>query len=199
MKNLLKSIAAVLVFGAIWASCNTDPCKNKDCGANGTCNTLGTCICDACFSLDANGQCTVAKDCGAHGTCNTSSEACDCETGYEADTAGKCETKWSAKFLGNYNGSDQCNVAGGPFGYASTASESSASAISMSNSGGWNNPMTINLSSSTDGTVSGTDAGGRVFEGSGSMNSSNTVFNLSYIVTFTDGTKDTRTSVYTKQ
>lgn len=55
------SIFALTLIAALSltiSACETDPCKDVECGANGTC-LEGDCICDVGFELDASGQCTV--------------------------------------------------------------------------------------------------------------------------------------------
>lgn len=55
---LLTLFAVTLSFYA----CETDPCADKDCGTFGTCDTDGTCLCDAGYEYDANGSCTVSTE-----------------------------------------------------------------------------------------------------------------------------------------
>ena len=51
-----------ILFGALalfMTSCgDTDPCKDVDCGANGTCFE-GDCVCDVGYEQDAAGMCSV--------------------------------------------------------------------------------------------------------------------------------------------
>lgn len=48
--------AAMVMFAP--ACGDSDPCKDVDCGANGTCFE-GACVCNEGFDQDVNGQCTV--------------------------------------------------------------------------------------------------------------------------------------------
>ncbi len=58
--NLFKFLGMiVLTLGMFtFQSCDTDACKDVDCGATGTCFE-GVCICDAGYETDASGACTV--------------------------------------------------------------------------------------------------------------------------------------------
>jgi hypothetical protein len=62
MKNriLQFTFALFLMAGAglVLSSCETDPCKDVECGANGFCLD-GVCICNPGYEADASGQCTV--------------------------------------------------------------------------------------------------------------------------------------------
>ena len=58
---------------------------------------FASCTSDPCKDLDGK--------CGT-GTCFEG--ACVCDEGYEADAAGICNFEWSAKFLGDYLGSENC-------------------------------------------------------------------------------------------
>ena len=40
------------------SACETDPCKDVECGVTGTC-LEGDCICDVGYELDGSGQCSV--------------------------------------------------------------------------------------------------------------------------------------------
>ena len=75
-----------LLFGAMLmfapACGDSDPCKDVDCGANGTCFE-GSCVCNEGYDQDVNGQCTVewtAKFLGSYSagsTCFTGSYSGD--------------------------------------------------------------------------------------------------------------------------
>ncbi len=66
--NLLATVLTVFVL----AGCNTEACKDTDCGTEGTCqDILGTAV-------------------------------CVCNTGYEQNVDGKCETRVTAKFVGTW-------------------------------------------------------------------------------------------------
>lgn len=163
MKNLVKSFAAMLAVGAFVSACNTDPCKDVDCGTQGTC-TEGLCVCNS---------------------------------GYEKDSTGKCNIEWAAKFAATYSVQDTCHgTSAGSFAYTSTVAKVSATAITLGNLSGYNNPIDATVTSSFDITVSDTDPAGRVFAGTGSISGS--VLTVDYTVTYTDGTKDTCMATMTK-
>lgn len=114
---------------------------------------------------------------------------CDCPSGYEGET---CEIEWATKFLGTFNGNDDCG-----FTYESTITREELTKIRISNAGGFQNSITANLTSATAFDIPNqTDAGGRVWSGSGSI--SNGTVTLSYVVTFSDGGSDSCTVTYTK-
>ena len=54
-----------------------------DCG-NGICDGLmdGECVCDACYSQDISGSCTVLNTCSSHGDCQPATNQCTCSTGW---------------------------------------------------------------------------------------------------------------------
>ena len=57
MRKLLFS--ALALSGLFLASCNSDKCKDKNCG-NGTCNVLtGACDCSTGYEADVNGLCNL--------------------------------------------------------------------------------------------------------------------------------------------
>jgi hypothetical protein len=58
-KNWFWLFSLVLTASALtFTACETDPCKDVDCGANGTCFD-GACVCDVGYEQDAEGKCTV--------------------------------------------------------------------------------------------------------------------------------------------
>ena len=60
MTNRFSTFALMLIatLSLTISACESDPCKNVECGARGTCLD-GDCVCDAGFELDGSGQCTV--------------------------------------------------------------------------------------------------------------------------------------------
>lgn len=56
-KNLLKFLGLGMLF-VVFTACPDDPCKDVNCGDNGTC-VEGTCVCDEGYEQDATGACTV--------------------------------------------------------------------------------------------------------------------------------------------
>ena len=58
MRKLLFS--ALALSGLFFASCDSDKCKDKNCGSNGTCNILtGACDCTTGYEADVNGACNT--------------------------------------------------------------------------------------------------------------------------------------------
>lgn len=107
--NLLLIFTIYALLGFL--SCNNnDPCKGKDC-AHGVCFD-GTCDCEAGYTKDANGNCTVnicdALDC-VHGTCIDG--ICNCDPGYEKDADGRCTVVNILNFIpGSYDVSEDCSL-----------------------------------------------------------------------------------------
>jgi hypothetical protein len=91
----MKAFSILFLAVLFLAIACKNPCKDKDCG-QGVCQE-GTCLCNAGWSVDANGRCTVEdlcynRDCGAHGTCNPQGE-CVCEAGWLLGAGGKCDVQ----------------------------------------------------------------------------------------------------------
>jgi hypothetical protein len=72
-KSLLSFLAGAAIFAVSLSSCTSDPCKDVNCGTNGTC-VEGTCSCDAGYEgtncgtevrTKFLGTYTVAEDCSA--------------------------------------------------------------------------------------------------------------------------------------
>ncbi|MBP7273423.1 MAG: hypothetical protein KA974_06255 [Saprospiraceae bacterium] len=63
MKKVFLGLFAVaaLVLTLTTQSCQSDPCKNKECGTHGDCFE-GNCTCDVGYELDANGQCNTLSN-----------------------------------------------------------------------------------------------------------------------------------------
>lgn len=72
MKKILFGLAAVLTLAL--NSCTTDPCKDVNCGANGTCNTI-TGLCD-CNDFYEGTSCETEWRAKAFGTYN-GAEVCN--------------------------------------------------------------------------------------------------------------------------
>ena len=173
-------------------SCSTDECENVTCMNGGTCAD-GSCTCAAGYS---GTDCSTADLCEINnvnclngGTCATSTGTCACTAGYEGDS---CETKWNAKAVKIWNATDSCQS--GSFTYATTVAAASGSAtdITFSDFGGFTNATITGVftSSTAFSIASQTDATGRSFVGSGTINSAGSLITLTYTVTFTDSTTD---------
>lgn len=64
------------------------------------------------------------SNCGTHGTCNETDGACVCETGYQANSKGACDSVSREKFLATYNVVDICPS--GTYNYTSTIATTTA-------------------------------------------------------------------------
>lgn len=146
-------------------------------------------------------------ECGTHGTCNEGT--CDCATGYEQDTNGRCDLTWTSKFAGKYTCKDKCTDSKGTvstYDYEATISElSTLKNIEITNFAGFAlTSKAITLDSKTTFAIDYTDASGRIFKGTGtyvksSVSTTADVINMNYTVTFSDGTTDSCVSVFTKK
>lgn len=167
MKNLIKAFALTAVLSGAFVACDSDPCKDVVCGAQGACNE-GVCVCN---------------------------------TGYEKDTAGLCNTAWSKKFAGNYNGLDIVGTDSTLFVSQITEVSGSLNKIRATNLGAYlPNGFTVDLdviSSSDVRAQSFTDATNRVWTINGSM--AGNVITLNYTVVFSDGTSASGVNKLTKQ
>ncbi len=135
-------------------------------------------------------------DCGQFGTCFEGD--CNCVTGYEGDV---CDIQWSAKFAGNYIGSDAC-TSGNYTNISSTIANPTATSITITNFAGYAATMTASLDTrvrieinnpsfvSPDGTFAIT--------GTGEI-SGNTLTITYTSVDASDGFTDTCTLTYTRQ
>ena len=164
MKNLLKSLVAVFAIVFAVSSCDTDPCKDVVCGEQGNCSE-GICICN---------------------------------DGYEKDASNLCNTTWASKFVGSsLNSVDTCTSDTVFYvNYFCNITEVNEKTLEIENLGGFNNPSlgfthTINIDvlNSYDVSINATDANNNTFEGTGFKSGNVLYFN--YVVTYTDGVKDT--------
>jgi len=75
MKKITKifAIAAILFSGlTMFNACNDDPCKDVNCGTNGTCDN-GTCLCNTGYEGSACETLATAKFIGNHNVSDTCS------------------------------------------------------------------------------------------------------------------------------
>lgn len=146
------------------------------------------------------------KICGTGGACFDGE--CQCDTGYEKDADGQCNTEWTAKYIGSYLGFDNvtASTAGTPLGKynltsPAVATRKSETVINVSNFGGFASfaELTAELDgdSATNLSINYTDPAGRKFVGTASFDG--TKISGNYVVTFSDNTTDTVTFEYTKQ
>ena len=130
-------LGAMLMFAP--ACGDSDPCKDVECGANGTCFE-GACVCNEGYDQDASGQCTVewsAKYLKTNGTASDYSATSSCFTGSYAGSIARVDaTTIRINEIGGYTGTNFINAT---------------------------------LTSSTAFTINGTDAANRKFTGTGSI------------------------------
>lgn len=132
-------------------------------------------------------SCTDAcKDvvCENSGTCVEG--VCDCAAGYEGDL---CADAYSDKFLGTYNGSDDCG-----YEYQSIVTASDAMTMSFSNFAGTNTAAAATVTS-TDVTIANQTNGGYTYSATGSI--SGTTITLDYSLT-AGGVTENCTVTYTR-
>ncbi len=214
-RTLLAALTALTLVTSLFylASCGTeDLCAGVECGVHGTCNpTTGTCDCDAGYKKDTNGRCDLlidpctGVDCGANGTCDKG--VCSCTAGYEKDAAGKCTITWGSKFDGAYICKDVCTDSKGKastYDFEATI-KSTVNTLEIGNFAGFNlTSKPINVSAANTLTIDFKDASNRVFKGTGTLvkaasATAKDVINMTYTVTFIDGTVDSCVSTYTKK
>lgn len=152
---------------------DSDPCKDVDCGANGTCFE-GECVCNEGFE-------------GASCTDTWSAKFVGTYTGFDNVTASTAGTP-----LGKYNLAPSAGI---------TAKDNTT--LSISNFGGFNSIVqaTITRANASDATatkiaIDFTDSSNRKFVGNGTFSSGK--ITGSYKVTFPDATYDDATFEYTK-
>jgi hypothetical protein len=179
---LMMALGGALVLSL--SSC--DPCKDVDCGTEGTCED-GSCVCNDKYYGDA---------CETHCMNGTYSEGtCTCDNGYEGDA---CDVEERAEFLATYNADDNCES--GTYTYESTITAGTAiDAISISNFAGFDVTVPATVDGSSFTITNHVDAAGRKFNGTGTISASGTTVTLEYDVVFTDETTDACTATLTKQ
>ena len=165
-------LGAFLMFSP--ACGDSDPCKDVDCGANGTCFE-GECVCNEGFEGAACADTWSAKFVGTT------------YTGFDNVTESTAGT-----VLGKYTLSPSASIAA-----------NGNTGLKITNFGGFNSIVnaTITRANASDAvaskiTIDFTDSNGRKFVGSGTF-SSNTLSG-SYTVTFSDNTYDKATFEYKK-
>lgn len=147
--------------------------------------------------LMAASACTTdpCKDvtCSNGGTC--ADGTCICAAGYEGTD---CSTEWSTKFTGTWNASEVVTGANpGTYTYTATVTAGSPTTIAIGNIGGFLSSVAGTITSSTTGSISTTDASGRAFSGQ-ITSASATAVNVTYSVTYSDGTVDNCNASFTK-
>jgi hypothetical protein len=196
MKTRILKIFGVAVMATIgMVSCDTDPCKDVDCGNNGIC-VEGDCVCEDGFGgVDcATDYCEelVCDTTGGEKVATVGGCDCECNEGYEGDD---CATLERAKFIGTYNVTEACTS--GNFTYSLTITESSTgiSAAIIGNFGDFN----VNVTGTADGnilTIANQTVGGGTFQGSGQITGN--ILTITYTVTAGTSTDDC-TMTCTKQ
>lgn len=153
-------------------------------------------------SLSLFTACTEAdpcKDvqCGANGTCFEG--ACVCNEGFEGTA---CDKEWSAKFLGNYGGSDVCGGKTYNLTKEAVITRVDGTTINITNFGGFDSSIRAKVkrgstTAATDLDLTFTDAGQRKFVGTATL--TGTTIKGSYTVSYNDGTSDKCDFTYTKK
>lgn len=156
---------------------DSDPCKDVDCGVNGTCFE-GECVCNEGFEGAACADTWSAKFVGTY-------------SGFDNVTA-TTTVPPDQTILGKYNLAPSASI---------TAKDNTT--LSISNFGGFNSIVQATITrgnasdvSATKLTISFTDTSSRKFVGSGTYSSGKITGN--YVVTYTDNTTDTANFEYTK-
>ncbi len=150
----------------------------------------------------------LCKDaaCGTHGTCNETDGACVCETGYQVNSKGACDSVSREKFLATYSVVDI--TTGGQFNYTSTIA-SSANGIEkviINNYAGYGAgtaqlavPATVELNKLTVPAQTISFNNQSFVIGATSATLIGNTFTLNYTVTIDGGTPETGVATYTKQ
>jgi hypothetical protein len=169
---------------------------------------FASCETDPCKDLDGK--------CGS-GTCFEG--ACVCDEGYEADASGVCNVEWSAKFVGDYLGTDVSTSPTSPnnpdfngtFSLKATspckisAVSGSTTSVKILNLGGFESQLNGNVKKANSADESATvieftdalDNNGSKW--TGTLNYSSTGLTGTYTLTFADGDIVNSTITYTKQ
>lgn len=160
---------------------DSDPCKDVDCGANGTCFE-GECVCNVGFEGATCSDAWSAKFVGSY-------------LGFDNVTA-TTTVPPDQTALGKYNLTKPAVI-------TAKTGTSANTVISISNFGGFDSfvEATISLANASDIsatkiTINFTDPSGRKFAGTGTYSSGKLTGN--YVVTYTDNTTDTANFEYTK-
>lgn len=191
----ILGVAAVATIGMV--SCDTDPCKDVDCGLDGQC-VDGDCVCpDGFGGADCSTDYCATLVCDATGGDELAVEGgcdCVCNAGYEG---ADCATEQREKFIATYNVNESCTS--GNFTYAITGTTSSAdvTTIILTNFGDYNVNVTATVNANgTSITIPSQTVGGGTFSGSGQLSGS--ILTITYTVTAGTST-DTCTMTCTKQ
>lgn len=181
---MLSALLALAAFCTIlYTSCKkeVDACKGVNCLNGGACNG-GKCICTNGYT---GIYCEIVPDPCAGITCQNggacSGGACTCSAGYEGTY---CETRSRDKFIGTYNGTEQCTVGTDVYSLVLTAN-SDAIKLTMTNIYNIGTPpyvATCVMAAKDSFSFSGAD-GGVTFSGTGRLVSST----LTVRYTITDG------------
>ena len=168
-KSLLSFLAGAAIFAVSLSSCSTGPCKDVNCGTNGTC-VDGNCSCEP----------------GYEGS------ACDIEFATKYISA----TGWSAS---DNTTASTAGTTLGVFTYVPTLTKGAANRVLVSGMSGFaDSVIDLTLNASTTFTIADTDAAGRTFAGTGSITADGKTISANYTVTFSDGTSDTITATWTQ-
>lgn len=76
-------------------------------------------------------------DCGKHGACNEADGSCYCDTGYQVNAWGRCDSVSREKFLGTYNATEICVGASVPYSLVISAGQTGIDKITLAGLGGY--------------------------------------------------------------
>jgi len=201
MKTRFFQILGVVAVATVGiTSCDTDACKDVDCGLNGTC-VDGDCVCEDGFGgVDCATDYCEELVCDATGGTKVATEGgcdCVCDEGYEG---ADCATESRAKFVGVYTVTGDCSTSGVKGGYDIEIVNSGVNVTSVLISNFWNayvNNVVATISGNTI-TIANQDPDNDGYNVTGSGTYANGVITMSYTVS--DGTTtDVCTSTMTKQ
>jgi hypothetical protein len=140
--------------------------------------------------------------CGDHGTCLEG--VCNCENGYEKDSAGLCNTEIRAKFVGSWTVSDNCSQSGtASYTVSVTASTANILEVKITNFwGSFVNQGTATIDGSTINIArQEPDADQYFISGSGTINAANNSIAWNYNISDETGAAplvDVCTATWTK-
>jgi len=186
MNFQLKLLAVFTLMTLVFFSCtkDEDPEPEVTCPTGFVLDSLGDCVAiDPCDTVT----------CGVNAVCDAGS--CECVYGYEQDANGDCNTTWATKFATGSNAPATDTVYGDNGAFAQTynmvITVTDSVNLSTTNLGGFgtSNVIDMEATSSYDLLINDTDVTGRVFNGTGRINSNQ--ITLNYTISYNDSTVDT--------
>lgn len=157
MSNKLFLLPALLGALILFTpACDTDNCKDVDCGTNGTCFE-GVCDCDAGYEIGTDGKCDTEMRAKFVGTYNTS-ESCDgTATGTFSNSITNSGVNVSSIIISNFGDSGlnvTATVDGTDVTVPATTLNVGGTAYEVTGSGSISgSTLTINYQARTGGTI----------------------------------------------